>query len=47
MHIVFIMFCISKIVHTGKCFGLKQWRLLYKQFVILWLGEGGGGEISS
>lgn len=39
------MFCISKIVHTGKCFGLKQWRLLYKQFLILWLGEG--GEISS
>jgi len=45
VHIVFSMFCISKIVHTGKCFGLKQWRLLYKQFVILWLGGGGGDKL--
>jgi len=45
VHIGLIMFCISKIVHTGKCFGLKQLRLLHKQFVILWLGGGGGDKL--
>jgi len=39
------MFYISKLVHTDKCFGFKQWQLLYKQFVILWLGGGWGDKL--
>ena len=30
MHIAFMMFCISKIVRAGKCFGFKQWQLTSK-----------------
>ena len=27
MHIVFMTFCINKIVWAGRCFGFKEWQL--------------------
>jgi hypothetical protein len=39
------MFCISRIVRTGKCFGFKQWRLLSagNLFFVDWEARWGGG----